>query len=267
MHLRLLTFLGLFVAITACTGTKEKPKKKEGEANAQENSDCEAVTDHKIYGLTASLWMDAWEAIIADFHGVNTTTLVDAQLYRSFSRADLDAFLNHPLPQDIRIYFAQKNPLEPGQANVPDLVMVRATDCIDDLDAQVLLATWDPLTGLGSTELIDISVAQSYIENWKNSKTVDSRFIDVISYTFTGNAVQDVLNEGQSGVVEDLRFYFGVHASCEIDPNTTVQGHLMVDIIMGLAASTFDASQDYVDLARPCPKLCAPTSPLYQSAQ
>jgi len=260
--------LALLLLLGSCASPGHEPAQDNSTHNHPEPADdlCDAVEDYDIFGLTAVLWKDAWKTVIADDHGVPTNTLTDKQLYREFFEDDMEAFLSTGSFEHLRIYFAQKDPSIPSLGNVPDLIMVKASDCIDYTNTSALLACWDEASDKDTTIELDSTDAKTYIQNWKNNKTYGDPFAGIISYTFTKATIQNLLTSNQSEVTQDLRFYFGVHVDPEIEPSAPTQGKLMLDIISGIGEGPDPNSTIYADLARPCPKLCAPASPYYKSA-
>lgn len=226
---------------------------------ATEETLCE-VTDYQVFDLTADLWKQAWETVLSLELGT-TTPLSDDQLYRDFEFSTVQAFLADPTYPDVRIYFAKENPSDPNTTGVPDLLMVHANGCSDDITQNGLLATSTATTSCTPAN------GETYITNWKNHRSNAVEFDHKIAYTFKKQTLLDVLNNGQNGLVEFLRFYNAVHVSDVWDTQQTTQGYLVLDLVAGSAPDGAPVSGSYSDFTRPCPELCDDASPYFLAAQ
>lgn len=261
MKYLLVVGLGLFLVsgFVSCE-SKHPNETPEHEYKEPKKTDCESVVDYKVFPLTVSLWENAWATVLSDATSIPITGLTSEHLYRTFAHSEVIDFTSDQAYKDVRIYFAKQDTSDPNFALVPDLIMVHANDCVDDTLGQVLLATST------QTTLIDKAQAIDYIKSWKETKVESTEFDNYRAYTYSVAKIDSTL-AGNTETLKDLRFHYAVHAKDKLRAGSSIQGFLVVDLVIGSSSGAANANNLYYDFARPCPELCAPLSPYNKAAE
>lgn len=261
--MRYLLVVGLGVFLTSgFIGCESKQEDKVAKHPYEEpkKTDCESVVDYKVFPLTVNLWENAWATVLSDATSIPASNLTAEHLYRTFAHSDVAGFTSDQAYKDVRIYFAKQDTTDPNVAFVPDLIMVHANDCVDDTVGQVLLATST------QTTLIDKLQAVDYIKNWKETKVESNEFDSYRAYTYSVAKIDSTL-AGNTETLKDLRFHFAVHAKDKLRTGSSIQGFLVVDLVIGSSSGTANANNTFYDFARPCPELCGEDSPYNAAGQ
>ncbi len=262
MKLRIYLILIVTLVVSAC---HQKEKSTNPPTRAVNSSACEETEDFPIFRTTVTLWSNAWSTILNELypdsvlqrHKTFTST-------RRFHREKIASLLGDCNScTDVRIYFADKHNPPEGLGLVPDLLMINANGCKDELGERLLLAD------SASTEEIDLDQAKQAIQRWEENWPMEYDFLSKVrAYTFQRQRIEEVLSITEGDFVT---FQFAIHATPGVQedpefPNSVsdIQGFLVIDLIIEneLKKSTGELALDF---ARPCPKLCDFESPLYNT--